>query len=445
MDSPAQNHVTKKKTMGIVVLEGLKPLNYYALFWCSMIMLIGITYVSVIQPIFLKEVIKVSPEHFGKINANLVFLNEIAAIMFLGLSGALSDKFGRKILMTIGLLIAGILFIIYGYADNFGRATNTDSLVWVFVLRFLYAVALTFAWPQIFTIIGDYTEHESRGKGNAIVGIMSGIGAMLSFALLSKIPQKFGILAGFYALGGILILTALVTHFAIVDRLPKDISKRKKTIEILKEAFDALKVSPGLKLSYAAAFISRATVGILGTFMMTWVVKIAASSNMDSHKATAVGGMIIGISAMAGLVAAPIWGILIDKWGRMPTLSLSLLLTAIGFGFMGFIVDPFSGLTKLCVIFCGIGQIGLMISSTTLAIDLAPPKIMGSVLGGFNTLGAMGIFVVGNISGFLFDSVSYASPFILTGIVSFLVFLWAVIVYKKIPKITGKRGVSHAH
>src|SRR4030066_425845 len=109
MNSSAQNPVVKKKILGIVVLEGLKPLNFYALFWCSMVMLIGITFGSVIQPVFLKEVIKVSPQHFGKINANLVFLNEVAAILFLGLSGALSDKFGRKILMILGFLISGII------------------------------------------------------------------------------------------------------------------------------------------------------------------------------------------------------------------------------------------------------------------------------------------------------------------------------------------------
>jgi len=155
--------------------------------------------------------------------------------------------------------------------------------------------------------------------------------------------------------------------------------------------------------------------------------------------------MVMGISALAGLVTAPIWGILSDKWGRMPSLALSLFLTGLGFVLMGFVANPFSGLNKLCVIFCGVGQVGLMIVSTTLAIDLSPKKILGSVLGGFNTLGAAGIFVLGNIGGFLFDEFSYTSPFVLTGIASFLVFLWAIIVYKKIPKITGKSSSTPAH
>ena len=437
--------VKRKKTLGIVILEGLTPLNFYALFWCSMVMLIGITCVSVIQPIFLKEVIKVPQQHFGKINANLLLLKEIAVILFLGISGALSDKYGRKILMTLGLLISGLLFIVFGYADHIGRATDTNSLIWVFIMRFFYAVTLTFAWPQVFTILGDYTEHESRGKGNAIIGVLSGIGAMLTFILISKIPEKFGILAGFYICGGLLIFTALISHFGIVDRLPKDISKRKKTIENLKEAMSALKASPGLKLSYAASFISRATVAILGTFMMAWAVKIATTSTIEGHKATATAGMIIGISALAGLITAPLWGILIDKWGRMPALTLSLFLTGLGFVLMGFITNPFIGLTKVCVIFCGIGQIGLMIASTTLAIDLSPQKVLGSVLGGFNTFGAIGISIIGTIGGFLFDEVSYTSPFVLTGIVNFLVLLWAIIVYKKVPKITGKSSGAPAH
>lgn len=431
MNSSQNFNQTQRKLFGIEMPEDVRKLNFYSLFWCAMTLILALSYVAVIQPIYLKEVIGIPPAHFGKINANLLFLNEIAAILFLGLAGALSDKYGRRILMTLGLLFGGIIFILYGYSDLIAKDIGVNSLIIVYLIRFLYAVALAFAWPQIFATITDYTYKSSRGKGMAVVGLCSAIGPLLAFTLMAAIPAKFSILTAFYVCGLICMLSALVSRFGIVDRAQHKSDEAKRPIRQLKEAMKVVRHNSALKMCYGAAFTSRADVAILGTFMIMWSVKVAETFHISSAKATMQAGLAVGIAGIVGIITAPLWGIITDRWGRIQSLALGLGLVGAGFSLLALTSDPFGMWTKICMVICGAGQFGAMIASTTLTADLSPKKVLGSVLGGFNTFGAIGIFVIGNIGGIVFDSIGYGSPFLILGSANLIVAAWALLIWKR--------------
>ncbi|RMF95221.1 MAG: MFS transporter [Candidatus Schekmanbacteria bacterium] len=425
-------NASKRKIFGIEMPPDLHKFNFYSLFWCSMVMLIGITAPTVIQPIYLKEVIGIAAKNFGKINTTLVVMNEVASILLIGYVGLLSDKFGRRNIMTFGLVTSGITFILYGYAHNIAALTNASAILWVFVLRSLYAVFLQFAWPHVFTIIGDYTYESSRGKGMAAIGLTSALGSLVAFSVIGLIPRKFGILAAFYTCGIIFLLSGLVSHFGIIDRIVKSKeSHHKGELQLLKEAWQVVKKSSPLKMCYGAGFVSRANVGVLGSIVMIWVVRAAHEFNMPSSKAMAIGGISVGISGIFGILTAPLWGILTDRWGRMRTISLSLGITGLGFLLLYPLESPFGTALKLIVVIIGAGQFGAMTASTTLATDLSPKQVLGSVLGGFNTSGALGIFILTSIGGFVFDSFGYTSPFLIVGIVNLAVCIWCTAIYLK--------------
>ena len=430
MDS--KNGAPLRKIVGIEMPPDLHKYNFYALFWCSMVMLIAITAPTVIQPIYLKEVIGIAPKNFGKINTILVVMNEVASILLIGYVGLLSDRFGRRKIMTFGLAASGISFIVYGYSHNIAALISVSPLILVFILRTLYALFLQFAWPHGFTIIGDYTYPSSRGKGMAAIGLTSALGALFAFSVLSVIPRQFSILAAFYTCGIIFLVSALVSHFGIVDRTEKPSESHSKgELQLLKEAWQVVKDSSPLKMSYGAGFISRANVGVLGTIVMIWAVNSAQDFGLSTTKAMAVGGISVGISGIFGIITAPLWGILTDRWGRMKTISLSLGLTGVGFLLLYPLESPFGTALKVIVVLIGGGQFGAMTAATTLTTDLSPKRVLGSVLGGFNTSGALGIFVLTSLGGILFDSFGYTSPFLIVGLVNLAVALWCAVIYFK--------------
>ena len=54
--------------------------------------------------------------------------------------------------------------------------------------------------------------------------------------------------------------------------------------------------------------------------------------------------IVMGVFSM---IAMPVIGILIDKWGRIPTILMSLFLGGVGLVLMGVSPNPFSGLIYL--------------------------------------------------------------------------------------------------
>ena len=72
----------------------------------------------------------------------------------------------------------------------------------------------------------------------------------------------------------------------------------------------------------------------------------------------------------------------------------------------------------------GFGKNGAIVATNTLASDAAPESMRGSVLGGLNTMGTLGIILFLQLCGYLFDNISYQSPFLLKGTFDILLGIW---------------------
>ena len=86
----------------------------------------------------------------------------------------------------------------------------------------------------------------------------------------------------------------------------------------------------------------------------------------------------------------------------------------------------------------GIGQISAFMGATLLISAEAPKLKRGSVVGMFNTFGAIGIFVAVYFGGQLFDSVGGYAPFVLLG--GFNAFVAVLAVVCRIFAPGGKPG-----
>ncbi len=130
---------------------------------------------------------------------------------------------------------------------------------------------------------------------------------------------------------------------------------------------------------------------------------------------------------------------------------------AIGYGSMYFVDEsrmftesgfPLGGQAVALFILLGIGQISAFLGATILISQEAPKLKRGAVVGMFNTFGAIGIFIAVAIGGRLFDSVGGYGPFLLIGVLNFIVVLMAVLVRAKWPgpgpgESSGEFTVAH--
>jgi len=438
-----------KKLFGINIPSELSKSNYYALFISTGLIMMAYMIPTIILPRFLKETIGISDADFGEINSTIQNIGTITSILFLAFVGSLSDKHGRKILLLSGLLGTTVAFVLYSYSPKIGTLLGLSPLWFIFLFQFLLSFSMVFAFPQLVTLAADYTESRSRGKLMAISATMMGLGITISFLFLSQLQKTIGV-SNLLLVGAFLtFLTFLIVKFFIVDHMPhrsKEIpAKRNSTIKNWKEVSAVVEKIPGLKVCFFSSFAASADRIILGAFLTIWAVRVAKDFHITPARATALGGIIIGLSSLVALISTPFWGMLVDRFGRMQIITSGLFLKGLGFFLIGMTSNPFSTEVKLYGVLTGLGVAGAAVGTSSLAADLAPKRILGSIFSISSAIGSIGTLFFFQFGGFLFDYVGFSRPFSLVGIADFIVLAFAISKWKQVPKITKHIQFQQEH
>jgi MFS family permease len=172
------------------------------------------------------------------------------------------------------------------------------------------------------------------------------------------------------------------------------------------------------------------------------MVYMAEKSGLSPVKATAKGGIVMLVVGLVCLIAFPIIGMLLDRWGRVPMIIIGLLSAGIGFCLIAATKNPFSPMIYFYASLTGVGFSAATVGANTLAADASPKPLLGSILGGLNTMQPIGILLFLQLGGFLFDRVGYWSPFALKGIASAACGIWIFAIRKGII-IPRQDGMSH--
>lgn len=413
-----------KKFVGIDVPEDLTRTNFFNLYFSSWIMACLMALPAVIQPAFLKEIIGIPANMAGSLNAGLQNMGQLSTLFLIGLVGIASDKYGRKVLVVWGFILCFIFYIIFGNSMLIARVLGMESvagrLVCAYVIRFMIGIGIVMSHPQFVTLVADYTFVQSRGKAMALHAVMMSLGTLCVYGIFTRFATQVGILGLFYTGGLFGLLGFVVAQAGLVDRLPPD-KKRKNR---LKEAYQAVSKSFPLKVSYIAGFITRSDIAVPSTILMVWMVNVADKFGYTPVQATARGGIILMVGSLFSLISFSAVGILLDRIGRVPVLIVTLFIAGIAYFLIASTENPFSDPMFLYVCLLGFGKNGAIVAANTLASDAAPKPVLGSVLGGQNTLGTLGILLFMQLSGYLFDNFSCQSPFFVKGAVDLLCGVW---------------------
>ena len=121
-------------------------------------------------------------------------------------AGWASDRFGRKPVIYIGLLLFALGSFI---------AANADNIYWIIAGRVIQGAGAINA--AVMALTADLTREEHRTKAMAMIGMTIGITFSVSLILSPLLYQHLGV-PGIFALTGVLAVAALgVVAFAIPD------------------------------------------------------------------------------------------------------------------------------------------------------------------------------------------------------------------------------------
>jgi MFS family permease len=373
-------------------------------------------------------------------------MSQVATLALVGMVGVLSDKVGRKILTVIGFIVLVIFFYLFGLSREIATLLHIPSgtaaaicaalsfaparaaefsafgpgLCVAYVMRFMVAIGVILCYPQFLTMVADYTQEKDRGKGMAFNGIMMGLASLVVFGAIAPLAREGGVKGLFLVSSLIALAGVLCTGVFLKDRIPE----QKRQHLGFKDILRMVNKSRALKASYLCCLVTRADVAVLATFIISWAVKVADQYQMTSAAATRKGSIPMIVISVVSFAAFPAIGILLDRWGRVPTIILSLMVGGTGMLLIAISPNPFSGLIFLAVVLAGIGLAGSIAGANTLATDASPKNMVGSILGGLNTMSPIGMLFFLQVGGYVFDVLGPGWAFGIKGAASLMLGIW---------------------
>ena len=317
--------------------------------------------------------------------------------------GILSDRFGRKPLIVIGLLIFTLGSLVAAFSSSVGG---------VIIGRALQGAGAIAA--VILALTSDLTRENQRTKAMAIIGMSIGF----SF-LLALISAPF--LAFFIGVPGLFILTALLALCSILviwKLLPTPVQCSNLEVRAVPRTMLTLLRNPQLIRLDAGIFILHFILTAM--FVVVPVILLdQLSLSAEEHWRVYVPALLLSIVFMIPLIilsSRKRWLIRIFLSAICIVLFAQVLLVWRPLGILGMTACMF-------FFFWGFNLLEAMLPS--LVSRLAPAASRGSAMGVYNTFQFMGVFFGGFVGGSLYGSVGISAVFIVCGLL-LLVWVWLI-------------------
>ncbi len=383
------------------------------------------TYLATLTPYLLEVNLGVPAGQQGVVTGNLQFWQEILMLGLIGFWGAMSDRFGRRPVYVAGFFVLAVAYLLYPTASSVPELT---------AYRLVFGVALAALTAMLSAVAADYAHEDSRGKLTGFSFLLNGIGAVLSFVFLSRLPAVFAAqgadpaAAGRYAywtVAGIALLAA-VLMFGLRPGRPEQVRDRTSVKLLLRDGVRAAR-NPRISLSYLGAFAARADMAAISLFLTLWIVQAGTSRGLSPEDAAARSGMVIGLALGASMLCSPLLGIVADRVNRLTLFCGGFLLAAIGYGWVGSLDDILAPAAIPALLLMGIGQSCTVLTSSVLLAQECPAGIRGAVFGLQNFCGAVGILALSAGGGWLYDTIGPQAPIISIAVANGLVGVTAVL------------------
>lgn len=364
---------------------------------CMFSSTLGIGIVSPLLPLYIREM-----------GATGIWLGIIVAAYFTSnsvcapIAGRLSDRRGRKLFLTIGLLAYSIISL--GYI----LAANVTHLA---LLRLLHGVAGAVTFPIAMAYLGDLSPEGEEGKwqgyGNAAFFSGFGFGPLLGGIL----TEHFGMTAAFLTMSGFNLLAFLIALFFLPE------VSRRKTEGDSRPSFKEMSHSAMLKGLFSFRLVEGLGRGGIFAFLPIFAAMMGLSISLI--------GTLITVSTLVVTLFVPLGGRIADKLNRrnlsiLGSIWLALLIAAIP------LTNSFGQLLAVLLL-QGVGGVISMPASSALAVEEGRKYGMGSTMSMLFLAMSVGMAAGPIISGGIADWLGVDSVFYLgaiMGLIGTALFIW---------------------
>jgi sugar phosphate permease len=272
-------------------------------------------------------------------------------------AGWVVDRFGPRILMAAGILMAGGALV--------GLSTVTTFAPFYF-FYFLSALGYVCGGPLPSQVLLSHWFSEARGKAMGIAYLGIGVGGALVPLIANELIKSYGWRGALRAVGVLMIVIALPMVF-FVREPPRG----------------ARPVGPSPTLSgvwrqpafYLLAFGSMMSIGAVGGTMQNLKLYLSLDRKIDQGEIAFISSLILSGSIVGRLLM----GWLADRWAKKHVMLLVYTIVAAAIPLVAF--APSVGTLKIAAFVFGIGLGGDYMIIPLMAAELFGLKVMGRLMG----------------------------------------------------------------
>ena len=372
--------------------------NVAVLFITLVIVMMGFGMIIPVLP-FLVEAFGASGQELGMLMAIYALMQLIFSPMW----GEISDRFGRRLVLMIGLFGNGLALLFMGLAN---------SLWMLFIARALAGLLASATMPTSYAYIGDSTSEEDRGRGMGILGAAMGVGMVLGPGF-SGILAEISLSTPFYIGAGFSILAMIFVFFMLPESLPEEQRSRTTNINLrqqFSQMWQGLRGPLGflLFLAFLVSFSLTNFEGIFGLFV----------AYRFDYGPREVGYILTFIGIISAGVQGGLTGPATKRWGEENVIKASLIASAIGFVLM---LLAFNLWTILLTVGFFVFSNAMIRPGVASLISKRTEAGQGISMGLNNSFMSLGRVVGPVLAGFLFD-INISLPYLSGGLATLIGF-----------------------
>ena len=305
----------------------------------------------------------------------------IAQLIFSPLAGKAVDKYGRKIMIVLGLFIFGISELLFGL----GKTIEV-----LFISRVLGGISAAFIMPAVTAFIADITTMETRPKALGYMSAAISTGFIIGPGI-GGFLANFGTRVPFYFAGGLGLTAGILSIILLSEpaRNPENAEQSSGQTSGFKRIF-----TPMYFIAFLLIFVASFGLAAFESFFSLFV------DHKFGFTPTDIAIIITGSALIGAIAQVALFDRLAQKWGEIKLIRYCLILSAILVFLMTYVSAYFSILLVTCLVFIGFDLFRPAVTSYL-------SKIAGNeqgFVGGMNSMFTSLANILGPIiGGILFD------------------------------------------
>lgn len=365
---------------------------------------------------------------------SVMTIDNIFAVVFLPIFGALSDRtstrYGRRMpYLLVGIPLSAIAFILIPAF----RTSLIPIMVTVIAMNFFMSI---YRAPTV-ALMPDFTPRQLRSKANGVINFMGGVGAVIAF-MIGGFLFRINEYLPFAVCSAIMIGTIILMYLLIHE--PKEIADDKPAAETGTTSANAGKGSVmSLVFLLLAIFFWFIAYNAVETFFSTFGEKVL---NIDKSQSSF---MLSVFSAMLVIFSIPS-GFLASRIGRKKTILIGITVLFLVFVTMNFTmgINPYIIYALLAV--GGISWALININSYPMVVEMTSNKGIGKYTGYYYFFSMAAAIVSPILFGFIKDMIGDRFLFVYSSIAMVLAFFFMMLVKHGESKPEAKsafEGIEH--